>query len=74
MAATGNHSCASTFTLGTSANTSAGNATLITHQLTPCTIPAGGLANRATSTPSRRQVNSSSNALMGFQKNKTAAV
>jgi hypothetical protein len=31
----------------------------------PCTLPAGGLAERATSTPRIRQTNNSSIALMG---------
>ena len=74
MAATGNHSCVSTLTLGTSARTSAGSAILITHQLMPWTRPAGVLAKRATSTPSSRQVNNSSSADMGFPENETAAV
>ena len=44
IATTGNHSCGSNFTLGISSSTSAGSATLSTHQLMPGTIPAGGFA------------------------------
>src|ERR1700744_85892 len=64
IAATGNHSCGSTWILGISASTKEGSATLITHQLIPGTMPAGGLAQRATAIPSSRQVKSSSSALI----------
>src|ERR1051325_5192400 len=65
MVATGNHSCAFTCTFGTSCSTSAGSAILITHQLMPCTVPAGGRAGRCTSRPSRRQANSRIRAVIG---------
>lgn len=64
IAATGNHSSRSNFSGGISSSTSAGSATLITHQLMPGTMPTGSLAWRATSTPSSRHTNSINSALI----------